>query len=800
MKKNFRSLLVMLLCLALMLSLAACGKQQEETKPEETSQEMVYTADVLTLNPGDLKNGINPAVYTEDGFYGLSYGVIAKGEIPDGATEEYEGQYDIWGNRIFFVSYDGQVKELKGYQPMDPVPDPGDKLNFSSGSNLDSLLLDSNGNLIAVEYLYTNWFDGTEEELDSMDSWAYWDKYRSTAEYYLRRLDSEGAELSSSKLDFETENAWLDFSRSQFDADGNLLVISDYNLLAYAPDGSLSFQIESEDWINSILKQRDGSIAVLKWGDNGHMGLYPIDFEKKSFGEPVKLPDEAYNPMPGDENYDLYYVNGMYLYGYKLETEEKTKILNWLDVDVNGDNLGRVYVKADGSVIGVLNQWKNDTAISELITVHQVPADSVPKKETLTLAVMWGNELYDKVIDFNRHSDTVRIQVIDYSEYNDYENEDYDAGRTKLLTEVMSGSMPDMIALSQLPYAQMAAKGLLEDLYPYMDKDPDMKREDFFPNVLQALEVNGGLYEICPSFNVQTLMGATSVVGDKPGWNYEQFKAALATMPEGCEPMDQYTTRDSILQSLLFADLDHYVDWTTGKCNFDSKDFIEMLEFAATFPATIPDDMEWEETNTRIAEGRQMLTQAYLYSVDSMLWNDVQFGEAGATYIGYPTNNGVGSVMQMDSGYGMSASCKNKEAAWEFLRSFLTEDAQKNVYNIPINVKVYQEMLKEAMTPEYEKDENGNIMLDENGEKIQVSWGGYMTEDGEMHYIYAMTQEQADKLWEAITTCTKIQNYDINMYNIVIEQAQAFFDGQKTAEEVARLIQSKANIYVNEQR
>ena len=32
------------------------------------------------------------------------------------------------------------------------------------------------------------------------------------------------------------------------------------------------------------------------------------------------------------------------------------------------------------------------------------------------------------------------------------------------------------------------------------------------------------------------------------------------------------------------------------------------------------------------------------------------------------------------------------------------------------------------------------------------------------------------------------------------EQAEAFFQGQKTAEAVAKLTQSKANIYVNEQR
>ena len=43
-------------------------------------------------------------------------------------------------------------------------------------------------------------------------------------------------------------------------------------------------------------------------------------------------------------------------------------------------------------------------------------------------------------------------------------------------------------------------------------------------------------------------------------------------------------------------------------------------------------------------------------------------------------------------------------------------------------------------------------------------------------------------------------SYDTSIYDIVKEQAQAFFADQKSIDEVARLIQSKANIYVNEQR
>ena len=39
-----------------------------------------------------------------------------------------------------------------------------------------------------------------------------------------------------------------------------------------------------------------------------------------------------------------------------------------------------------------------------------------------------------------------------------------------------------------------------------------------------------------------------------------------------------------------------------------------------------------------------------------------------------------------------------------------------------------------------------------------------------------------------------------SILEIVREQSEAFFAGQKSAAEVARLVQSKATIYVNEQR
>ena len=170
------------------------------------------------------------------------------------------------------------------------------------------------------------------------------------------------------------------------------------------------------------------------------------------------------------------------------------------------------------------------------------------------------------------------------------------------------------------------------------------------------------------------------------------------------------------------------------------------------------------------------------------------------SFIGFPTNNGVGSMLGIDSGYAITKNCKDPEAAWQFLRSFFTEDFQEGLWNFPSNRKAFDAKLKEAMTPVYMTDADGNYILDENGNKIEESQGGFGWGDGAMVEIYAMTQEQADKLMELIESTEKVVNYDSSIYDIVAEQSAAFFAGQKSAEEVAKLVQSKANIFVNEQR
>ncbi|MBQ7437368.1 MAG: extracellular solute-binding protein [Oscillospiraceae bacterium] len=812
------------LCLMMVLALTACGSSGQGSAPAQETQSAQSTQNTQTSQSGgtsssaaseyawkssflpivreDNDTPIQPILFTDDGVYASGQVTLGRREASEGEVEEYEGQFNIYGSMLYFITKDGKLEALPKYVPVPPMANPENYKDFYSYQNLGTPIVNADGNLMLLQMEGAGWFEGPESVYGTEEQYTG-DYYHNEQNYDVVILSPEGEELSRAPVDLDTTNTWLNTYNIAKDPDGNLIVVMEMTLQAIAPDGSIAWSMQLDNYVNSMVTLADGSVAVMLFGDKGPE-LRPIDFEKKELGESFPIPDSAWTLFPGDENYDFYYTSGMFLYGFKLGEAEPVPVLNWMSCDINGDSVASQALKisSDGSIMGITTDYSGGSIDTQLFTLTRVPADSLPKKQILTVAQLEYNpdyQLTNRMVRFNRSHDNVRLEYLDYSQYNT--ESDFTAGITKFNTEVMAGNLPDIIPTNQIAYRQIASKGLLEDLYPYLDKDPELKREDFFPNLLSALEVNGGLYQVVSGFSVETLCGAASIVGDTPGWTYDDFNAALEKMPEGCTPLEPYVTRDQVMSSLLYADMDSFVDWTTGKVNFESDNFKQLLQFVKQFPA----EYNWDEhdnsesTQDLLRQGRQMLTQTYLYGLDSILWNGANFG-GQATYIGWPTSSGVGSIMRFENGFAMSRSCADKDAAWEFFRSMLTESGQTNQYNIPSNRNVFNKQLEDFMTPRYRKDADGNILLDENGEKIEESRGGWIDDSGVEHHIYAMTQEQADEVLSIIETCTKVASYDTSIYDIVNEQAQAFFADQKSVDEVARLIQSKANIYVNEQR
>ena len=62
-----------------------------------------------------------------------------------------------------------------------------------------------------------------------------------------------------------------------------------------------------------------------------------------------------------------------------------------------------------------------------------------------------------------------------------------------------------------------------------------------------------------------------------------------------------------------------------------------------------------------------------------------------------------------------------------------------------------------------------------------------------------LTQEDVDKVMTLIDATYGFANVDTILMNIIMESAEDFFNGRNSAEEIARIAQSRVSIYVAEQ-
>ena len=64
--------------------------------------------------------------------------------------------------------------------------------------------------------------------------------------------------------------------------------------------------------------------------------------------------------------------------------------------------------------------------------------------------------------------------------------------------------------------------------------------------------------------------------------------------------------------------------------------------------------------------------------------------------------------------------------------------------------------------------------------------------------IYAATPEQVQAVRDLIDSAVAASNNDETVLSIISEEAQGYFEGQKSAKDVAGVIQSRVQTYISE--
>lgn len=750
------------LIIMLLAVVAGCGKKKDtgNTGQAVSGKNHVYKVNALEFSGQStseysslIKNG--DVIYA----YGYDYG---------------SGEDSSISIKFASLNADGSIKK-EG------------KIVTDSNTSINSLRCDEEGNIYTIKNVYIT---ETEEEGSYKDS------------YYLVKYNEEGEEMFSVLLNDLPQIKEL-ASDNWFYA-GDIVLMKDGvyvsgmgNYFQFDMDGNFVKILTAADGNSyestTLYPLENGKVACLAYEEDGYYACY-VDLDTGVFSKKTKLPGSSweYSVYPGI-GYDLYLVNSYGVFGYNVGDEDRTQLMDYVDSDLGIYSVYNVLPINEKEFWGTYDDM--ETYTTQIGRFTKVEPEDVKDKKTIVLACTgldWN--MRTNVVKFNKSNEEYRITIQDYSSLYDSDS-DYMAGINRLNADIVSGKVPDiLVASSDMPIDSYIAKGLFEDLKPYISNDKELDINNFMPNIIDAYSVDGKLYRLVPSYLISTILAKTSDVGEERGWTVQEVNELMASKPEGTQLLN-YVDRNTMLINCMSMAGSQFIDRETGKCNFNSEGFIEMLEFLKQFPEEVDSavytDNYWEHYDSLWREGKVV---AQLYTVSNFRdFNYVAKGSFGepVTMIGFPSSNEDGSAIVASLQLAMSSKSTNKEGAWEFLRYFLTDEYQDEInYGFPLSIKRLDALAQEAVKKSTYIDENGN----------EVETDDYYYMDGVELIIEPMTEEEAERFKENLYSFTQIYNYDENLIQIIQEETAAYFNGQKNVGDVAGIIQSRAQIYVNENR
>lgn len=762
MKKHIKKAIIGLFTLTALAGLTACGKSSGDTTP---AREFYY---VPTYQDVELEvDYVQKSVAVGDNVY--LFGSKWNHETGEGKDLMY--------------CYQPLTGELKDF-PIDMKAEDG------VNTSIQQMVVNSKGNiLMMVNKFQMPEMTNTEDVLSGPQEYREWVEL-----WEVSPADAAVLSVVDIQSAFESEGSfWAQYMA--LDAQDNVY-FCDGNNMVYVLDskGNKLFSKQIDTWINGLFAGNDGKVYIKTDGEGG-MAVRPVDLQGKTVGEAVKseglTSGNSYNQRFYLGNDGTMLINDeSKVFSYDFTTDVRCDLFTWLDADVNSEYVQEMGQLSDGRYWAFLREYGEKEEHSFVI-LKKTPAAEVGIKEELVFGTMWLDQSVRKnIIDFNKASEKYRITVKEYG------STDYETGKMQFNNDITSGNCPDIIDVSQIDYKIYAAKGVLEDFYPYMEK-AGINKADYLENVFKAYESDGKLFVIVPQFYISTTAAKASVIGDRTGWNLqEMLEAAKNSNVEAVMP---YATRDTVFYYCVYNNLDDFINWETGECAFNSDEFIQVLEFAKEFPEEWDYNQQEEGTYSKIMNNKILFLQTTISSVQEYQMMQGMFG-GDVSFVGFPNAQRKGNLIQPSNGsVAINAKSKHKDGAWEFVSGLLSEEYQSDIagdngmgWGFPIKQSALEKVFEKAMTPEYYKDETGKQV-----EQPKTSWG---YDDFNID-IYAAKKEEVDGVKAIIASAEKAYSpSNEELSKIVNEEAAAFFNGQKSAKEVADIIQNRVQIYVNENR
>ena len=517
-------------------------------------------------------------------------------------------------------------------------------------------------------------------------------------------------------------------------------------------DGERIRSIQIGEQISSLVKAKEGRVYACCMGAES---LYFDAGEETGAAGKLALPELFQNRtiVSGmNSDYDFLVIGESVLYGWNVDDEKIVEILSFDACGLPSGNLSTLICLKDHTFLGAA--WRTGDPNDRLFRLCPGDAAQEAEEKTLRIAGLGRPMVISSAIsDFKALYPEYTTEYIDYSELYG------DQAWQRVQIDLMHGNAPDLLFVNGLPSEAFAKRGLVEDLYPWIDGDDDLDREDFTKNLLGTLESpDEGLYMLPQSYTIATTAATEILGGSKEVWSYAEINEALADDPSLLAAF-YGEEGELIVSALLMYTVHTFVDYENAVSYFESPEALAFLTYLQNIKPhqELPyvAENEWES----LLNGETLFAEYTIYFAEAFAETD-RMAE-GLVYPGYP--GAAGGSFYLNLPMAIPVAAAEKEGAWEFLKMLITSDYYVTRGGwLPLQ-RSFEDALQKAIAQ-------------------------------------GCSRESMEKLAEIQKNIRYVSYYDEAITNIVREEASYLFSGVHTPEEAAALIQSRVQLYLSEQQ
>lgn len=447
----------------------------------------------------------------------------------------------------------------------------------------------------------------------------------------------------------------------------------------------------------------------------------------------------------------------------------------------------------DGQIYTVMHEQDGGAHLLGYRWDSDIPAS--PSKELNVVSLTESDSLRKAATILQNQNPDVRVNVRALIGRDDGEQTTTVQDAVRILnTELLSGKGGDIIMLDGLDVRRYINKGMLKDLTDWAQ--PHIDSGEWLPSVAQSLKnEQGKIYSIPARFTFQSIWGKPEEVAQIT--SFEKWLEFCQNQPGGRPAL-------SLNSAAYWVNLFYPVcspAWPTdaqGRIQFDSDAFTAFLEGIRTMTggqfANPKDEMEasglvvdeWMRTlRDEVAFLPSRVSGFSLSDVPYSINRDRAQGNPGIAVLPGQAS-GVFTPVQM---LGVNAQSAQPELAMQFMDIVFSSQVQDlNFYDgFPIRTASLDSMMLAQIESSRKKVEEG----------VTGGIGMYGYEESvEVYPINEATIRALRKVIDTLDTAGLAP--DATVLDFVLEESEPFFEGHKSAREVAQALQKRLAAYLTE--